>query len=53
VEDFVEFVVPALQERGRYKTEYGPGSLRNRLFGEGDRLPSRHVGASFRGGMRG
>ncbi len=48
VEDFVEFVVPALQERGLYKTEYGPGSLRNRLFDEGDRLPTRHIGASFR-----
>lgn len=50
VEDFVEFVVPALQERGRYKTEYGPRSLRHRLFGEGDRLPARHIGASFRSG---
>jgi FMN-dependent oxidoreductase (nitrilotriacetate monooxygenase family) len=52
VEDFVEFVVPALQERGLYKTEYGPGSLRSRLFGQGDRLPARHIGASFRGGAR-
>ena len=44
-EDFVDFVVPALQDRGLYKTEYAEGSLRNKLFGEGDRLPGRHVGA--------
>lgn len=47
-EDFVDLVVPVLQERGRYKTAYGEGSLRNRLFGEGDRLPARHHGAGFR-----
>ncbi|WFS00588.1 LLM class flavin-dependent oxidoreductase [Rhizobium tumorigenes] len=47
-EDFIEYVVPALQDRGIYKTEYAEGSLRNRLFGEGNRLPSRHAGASFR-----
>ncbi|GGE11303.1 hypothetical protein GCM10011390_32960 [Aureimonas endophytica] len=43
--DFVRFVVPALQERGLYKTAYGEGTLRRRLFGEGDRLPDRHAGA--------
>ena len=37
-EDLVEHVVPALQDLGRYKTEYRPGTLRNKLFGEGDRL---------------
>jgi long-chain alkane monooxygenase len=42
--EFVKFVVPALQERGLYKTRYGEGTLRHRLFGEGDRLPSRHAG---------
>jgi long-chain alkane monooxygenase len=36
-----------LQERGRYKTAYAAGSLRNRLFGTGDRLPDRHPGGAF------
>ena len=47
-EDFIDIVVPALQERGLYKTAYEQGSLRRKLFGEGDRLPARHTGASFR-----
>ncbi|RVL84778.1 LLM class flavin-dependent oxidoreductase [Sinorhizobium meliloti] len=47
-EDFVDLVVPVLQERGRYKTSYGQSSLRNRLFGSGDRLPDRHPGMRFR-----
>ncbi|WP_113189298.1 LLM class flavin-dependent oxidoreductase [Ensifer sp. ENS06] len=47
-EDFIDLVIPVLQERGRYKTAYGEGSLRNRLFGEGNRLPARHHGAGFR-----
>jgi FMN-dependent oxidoreductase (nitrilotriacetate monooxygenase family) len=47
-EDFVDVVVPALQDRGLYKTGYAGGTLRSRLFGEGDRLPARHAGAAFR-----
>ena len=47
-EDFIDVVVPALQDRGLYKTAYAEGSLRNRIFGEGDRLPARHAAASFR-----
>ena len=38
-EDVVRFVVPELQRRGVYRTEYTPGTLRHKLFGEGDRLP--------------
>jgi FMN-dependent oxidoreductase (nitrilotriacetate monooxygenase family) len=49
-EDFIDIVVPALQDRGIYKTAYANGSLRNRIFGEGDRLPSRHAGAAYRAG---
>jgi hypothetical protein len=41
-------VVPELQNRGLYKTAYGEGTLRNKLFGEGDLLPGRHAAASFR-----
>jgi hypothetical protein len=47
-EGFVDIVVPALQEKGVYKTAYAEGSLRNRLFGNGDRLPLRHMVALFR-----
>lgn len=47
-EDFVTHAVPALQERGIHKTAYRQGSLRRKLFGEGDRLPDRHAGASAR-----
>lgn len=47
-EDFVDLVVPELQDRGRYKTAYDAGTFRHRLFGEGDRLAARHAGASFR-----
>ncbi len=47
-EDFVDFVVPELQNRGIYKTAYAEGSLRHKLFGQGDRLPERHTAAQFR-----
>jgi FMN-dependent oxidoreductase (nitrilotriacetate monooxygenase family) len=46
--DFVDFVVPELQNRGRYKTEYPEGSLRRKLFDEADRLPARHAANAFR-----
>src|SRR5699024_448430 len=51
-EDIVEFVVPALQRLGAYKTEYTDGSLRHKLFGRGSRLPQSHPGAGFRVGSR-
>ena len=44
----LDIVIPELQSRGIYKTSYDEGSLRNKLFGDGDRLPARHAGASFR-----
>jgi FMN-dependent oxidoreductase (nitrilotriacetate monooxygenase family) len=47
-EDFVDIVVPELQNRGIYKTEYAAGSLRRKLFDESDRLPERHAAAAFR-----
>lgn len=40
--DFVELVVPALQERGLFKTAYRPGTLREKLFGAGPTLPASH-----------
>jgi len=46
--DFVDHVVPALQNRGVYKTAYTEGALRHKLFGEGARLPQRHAAAQWR-----
>ena len=46
--DVVELLVPELQKRGVYKTEYAPGTLREKLFGEGARLPEIHPGAGYR-----
>lgn len=40
----VDLVVPELQRRGAYKTEYSAGTLRNKLFGKGDRLSCDHPG---------
>jgi hypothetical protein len=47
-EDIVEYVVPELQARGAYQTEYAPGTLRNKLFGKGDKLPASHRAANYR-----
>jgi FMN-dependent oxidoreductase (nitrilotriacetate monooxygenase family) len=47
--DFIDLVIPELQRRGSYKTEYAAGSLREKIFPEGDaRLPQRHAGAGYR-----
>ncbi|PXA75703.1 5,10-methylene tetrahydromethanopterin reductase [Auritidibacter sp. NML120779] len=46
-EDIVEYVVPQLQKLGRYKTGYAPGTLRQKLFGQGDHLNERHHGSQF------
>lgn len=48
-EDFVDFVVPELQQRGVYKEDYAEGTLREKLFGMGvSHLPNRHYGRQFR-----
>jgi FMN-dependent oxidoreductase (nitrilotriacetate monooxygenase family) len=47
--DFVDLVVPELQRRKVYKTEYAPGTLREKLYGSGcTRLPNEHPAAKFR-----
>ncbi|MEM7019767.1 MAG: LLM class flavin-dependent oxidoreductase, partial [Pseudomonadota bacterium] len=46
--DFVEMVVPELQKRGIYKTDYRPGTFREKLFDRGPRLQTPHPGAGFR-----
>ncbi|MES2716836.1 MAG: LLM class flavin-dependent oxidoreductase [Pseudomonadota bacterium] len=40
--DFGRLVVPELQARGAFKTAHRPGTLRDKLFGRGDRLPASH-----------
>jgi len=40
--DIVELLIPELQKRGVYKTEYQEGSLREKLFGRGARLAPSH-----------
>jgi alkanesulfonate monooxygenase SsuD/methylene tetrahydromethanopterin reductase-like flavin-dependent oxidoreductase (luciferase family) len=49
--DFSELVSPELRRRGRLREAYVAGeSLRDRVFGNGDRLPERHQGTRYRGG---
>jgi alkanesulfonate monooxygenase SsuD/methylene tetrahydromethanopterin reductase-like flavin-dependent oxidoreductase (luciferase family) len=48
VEDFVALVVPELQSRGLMKRGYAAGTLREKLFGVGARLPQSHLAASCR-----
>jgi alkanesulfonate monooxygenase len=40
--DIVDLLIPELQRRGLYKTEYAPGTLREKLFGRGPRLAPAH-----------
>lgn len=47
-EAVVDLLVPELQARGLFKQEYTPGSLRHKLFGQGDRLHEPHPGAKLR-----
>jgi alkanesulfonate monooxygenase len=46
--DVVDLVVPELQRRGLFKTEYRPGTYRDKLFGNGPRLGERHPAARHR-----
>ncbi|THT99946.1 LLM class flavin-dependent oxidoreductase [Lampropedia puyangensis] len=46
--DFIDLVVPELQNRGLHKTAYAQGSLRHKLFGQGDYLQRPHVAARCR-----
>jgi len=48
LDDFVDLVVPILQERGVYKREYFPGTLREKLFTGSRLLPASHPGAGYR-----
>lgn len=48
IELFVDLVIPELQKRGRFKTEYRPGTFREKLFGDGPYLPAEHPAAKYR-----
>ena len=48
LEDVVRLLVPALQERGRYKRAYTPGTYREKLFGAGPLLTAPHPAAGWR-----
>lgn len=47
-EDVVGYLVPELQRRGVYPTAYQPGTLREKLFGDGPYLPDNHPAARYR-----
>jgi FMN-dependent oxidoreductase (nitrilotriacetate monooxygenase family) len=47
-EDVVDLLVPELQKRGVFKTEYREGTLREKLFGKGPRLAAPHPGTRYR-----
>ncbi len=47
-EDVVHYLVPELQRRGVYPTEYKPGTLREKLFGEGPLLGADHPASGYR-----
>lgn len=49
LKEFVELVIPELQSRGIYKTEYEKGTFREKLFGTGrNLLPNTHPGSQYR-----
>ncbi|OOV80394.1 MULTISPECIES: LLM class flavin-dependent oxidoreductase [unclassified Acinetobacter] len=47
-QDFIRLVIPELQQRGRYKTAYDTGSLRQKLFQQGDHLATTHPAHCYR-----
>jgi len=48
-EDIADMLVPELTKRGRYKTDYAPGTLREKLFGAGRaRLTAPHPAVQYR-----
>ncbi|MBO1902388.1 NtaA/DmoA family FMN-dependent monooxygenase [Leucobacter weissii] len=48
--DFVDHLIPVLQDRGLAQRDYAPGTFREKIFGAGShRLNPRHFGAQFRG----
>jgi long-chain alkane monooxygenase len=50
LEQVVDLLIPALQERGAYKRAYAPGTYREKLFGAGPLLAPPHPAAAARWG---
>ncbi|MEH7237366.1 LLM class flavin-dependent oxidoreductase [Bacillus sp. JJ1562] len=49
LKEFVDLVIPELQRRGIYKTEYEQGTFREKLFDYGSSLlPNDHPGSQYR-----
>jgi dimethyl-sulfide monooxygenase len=54
VTDFIDYVVPELQKRGRAQTSYAPGNFRQKLIGTPDgRVERTHPAAAFDGAYEG
>lgn len=48
--DFIKYVAPVLRHRGLMRTEYAPGTFREKLFpGRGPTVNERHPAARYRG----
>lgn len=47
-ESIVDYLVPELQRRGVYPTDYKPGTLREKLFGAGPLLSADHPADRYR-----
>ena len=46
--DFIDLVIPVLQERDLFKTDYSEGTYREKLFEKSQFLPDEHYGARYR-----
>lgn len=47
-EDFVDHVAPVLKKRGIMQDKYAPGTLREKVFGNGPQLPDEHPAKAIR-----
>ncbi|ESK37243.1 hypothetical protein P256_02298 [Acinetobacter nectaris CIP 110549] len=47
-QDTVDWIVPELQRRNAYQKEYSSGTLREKLFQQGDYLIDRHRGSKYK-----
>jgi FMN-dependent oxidoreductase (nitrilotriacetate monooxygenase family) len=50
--DIIQGLLPELRRRGLAQTEYMPGTLREKVTGRGDKLPTEHPAARYRGAFR-
>ena len=54
VTDFIDYIVPELQRRGRAQSSYAPGNFRQKLIGTQDgRVERTHPAAAFQGAYEG